>query len=123
MGERPQSHTRMEDRSCQLNMPKMAGTLRHAFSTRLAFEVAVDSAHAGIHQSAHLRFMCGFVHDFWMFDFGDRDSFLWQCQFSVVKLLRNTYNFLRRENTKLYLLNFANWSRGKSELVTEHGDF
>ena len=36
--------------------------------------------------------------------------------------LQNTYNFLRRENTKLYLLNFANWSRGKSELMTEHGE-
>ena len=76
MTERTQSHTGMKDRSSQFNMPKMARTLRHAFSTRLTFEVAVDSTHAGIHQSAHLGLMCGFVHDFWMFDFGDRDSFL-----------------------------------------------
>lgn len=122
MAERTQLHTGMEDRSCQFNMTKMARTLRHAFSTCLALEVAVDSAHTGIHQSAHLRLMCSFVHDFWMFDFGDRDGFLWHCQFSVLKLLQNTYNFLRRENTKLYFLNFANWSRGKSELMTEHGE-
>jgi hypothetical protein len=66
--------------------------------------------------------MCGFVHDFWMFDFGNRYSFLCHCQFSILKLLQNTYNFLRREDTKLHLLNFANWSRGKSELMTEHGE-
>lgn len=100
----------------------MTRTLRHAFSTSLTFEVAVDCTHAGIHQSAHLRLMCGFVHDLWMFDFGDGYGFLCDCQFSVLKLLQNTYNFLRRENTKLYLLNFADWSRGKSELMTEHGE-
>lgn len=72
-----QLHTGMKDWSCQFNMPKMARTLRHAFPTGLTFEIAVDCAHAGIHQSAHLRLMCGFVHDFWMFDFGDRYSFLW----------------------------------------------
>ena len=93
MPEQTQSHTGMKDWSCQFNMPKMARTLRHAFSTRLTFKVAVYGTHTGIHQSAHLRLMCGFVHDFWMFDFGDRDSFLWYCQFSVLNFFTKHVQF------------------------------
>ena len=45
------ARTRMEDRSCQLNMTKMARTFRHALTTSLTLEIPVDSAHTGIHES------------------------------------------------------------------------
>ena len=63
--------------------------------------------------------MCGFVHDFWMFDLATEIAFC-QPEFSDLKNLQNTYNFLRRENTKLHLrvFNFVNWSHG----ISEHGE-
>ena len=44
-------------------------------------------------------------------------SFLFQ------KSPQNTHDFLRREDTELYLLYFANWSSRKGELMTKHGEF
>ncbi|KAF8223136.1 hypothetical protein L208DRAFT_559920 [Tricholoma matsutake] len=70
------ARTRMEDRSCQLNMTKMARTLRHPFTTSLTLEIPVNGAHPRIHESAQLGLVGGFVHDFWMFNFGDGVSFL-----------------------------------------------
>src|SRR5258705_5978904 len=68
--------TRMKNRPRQLNMTKMTWTLRHPFTTSLTFEVPINSAHARVHQSSHLGPVRRFVHDFRMFDFGDRIGFL-----------------------------------------------
>lgn len=66
----------MKDGSCQLNMAKMTRTLRHPFTTSLALEVTVDSAHAGVHQPAHLGLVRRFIHNLWILDFGNGDGFL-----------------------------------------------
>jgi len=61
----------MENGPRQLNMTKMARTLRHPFATRLTLEITVDGAHPWIHEAANLWFVCCFIHNFWVFDFRD----------------------------------------------------
>lgn len=68
----------MKDGSRQLNVTKMARTLRHPFTTRLTLEVPVDGAHTWIHKPPSLRLVRGLIHNFWVFDFGDGVSFLWR---------------------------------------------
>lgn len=72
------ARTRMKNGSGQLNVPKVTWALRHALPARLALEVPVDSAHPWVHETAHLGFVGGFVHDFGVLDFGDRVCFLIQ---------------------------------------------
>lgn len=57
-------------------MPKVPWTLRHPLSTRLTLEIAVYRTHVRIHEATNLGFMGGFIHDLWMFNFGDRVRFL-----------------------------------------------
>lgn len=66
----------MENGLCQLDMPKMSWTLRHPFSTRLTLEIAVYCTHPRIHKTTQLGLVGRFVHDLWMFNFGDRVRFL-----------------------------------------------
>jgi hypothetical protein len=105
----------------QLNVAKVAGTLRHALTARLALEVAVDGAHSRIHQSAHLRLPGRLVHDLGMLDLGDRIGFLKRRQLENIRILRSCTNYLfRREDAKLDLLDFAQRRRRVRELVTKH---
>lgn len=72
--------TRMKDRSRQLNVTKMAGTLRHSFTASLALEIPVNCTHPRIHKSPSFRLVCRFIHNLWMFNLGNRVGFL-QLQF------------------------------------------
>ena len=56
----------MKDRLGQLYVTKVTWAFRHAFTARLAFEVAVNGAHARVHQSAQLWFVRGFIHNLGM---------------------------------------------------------
>ena len=66
----------MENGPRQLDVPEMSWTLRHPLSTRLTLEIAVYRTHVRIHEATNLGFMGGFIHDLWMFNFGDRVRFL-----------------------------------------------
>ena len=66
----------MKNWPCQLDVPNMTRTFRHPFTTRLTLEIPVDSAHSGVHEPTHFRFVSGLIHDFRMFDFGNRVGFL-----------------------------------------------
>lgn len=67
----------MKDRSSELDVAKMTRTFAHRLSARLTFEVPVDGAHPGIHQTTHFLPLAGFIHDFREFDFGYRVGFLY----------------------------------------------
>lgn len=68
--------TWVKDGSRQFYMTKMPWTLGHPFATRLTLEIAVNRAHTGVHQSAHLRLVGSFVHDLRMLDLCDGVGFL-----------------------------------------------
>ena len=117
--------TRMEHGPCQLDMPEMPWTLRHPFSARLTLEIAIYCTHARIHETTQLGFVGGFVHDLWVFNFGDRVRFLSLAirnALNAGKNQRKTHYLLWREDTKLDLPHFADWCRRVRELVTKHGE-
>lgn len=66
----------MKNWPCQFYVAKVTRTLGHALPAGLTLEVSVNSAHAGIHQAAKLRFMTRFIHDLWMLYLSYRVSFL-----------------------------------------------
>ena len=68
--------TRVENRSGQLDMAKMARTLRHTLSTSLTLKVPINRSQPRIHQPAHLWLVGCFIHYFRMLDFRDRVGFL-----------------------------------------------
>jgi len=117
----------MENWPRQFNMTKVTWTLGHSLTASLTLEIPVDSAHARIHQSTHLGLVRGLIHDFWMFDFGNRVRFLGRQNdrifFKREKLNKKSYthNFLGRKDTKLHFFNFADWGRRIGELMAEHG--
>ena len=115
--------TRVEDGPRQLNMPKVPWTLRHPLSTRLTLEIAVYGTHSRVHKTSNLRFVGRFVHDLWMFNFGDRVRFLPLAVRNAqegAESKEKTHYFLWREDTKLDLADFADGCRGIRELVAEH---
>ena len=57
-------------------MTEMPWALGHGLSTRLTFEVPVNRAHTGVHQTAKFRSVASLIHDFWMFDLDDGVGFL-----------------------------------------------
>ena len=114
----------MEDGPRQLDMPEMPWTLRHPLSTRLTLEIAVYGTHSRVHKTSNLRFVGRFVHDLWMFNFGDRVRFLPLAVRNAqegAESKEKTHYFLWREDTKLDLADFADGCRGIRELVAEHG--
>ena len=123
-GQKEPPLTRVEDGPRQLDMPEMPWTLRHPFSTRLTLEIAVYCTHSGVHEASNLRFVGRFVHDLWMFNFGDRVRFLPLAVRNAPEVVENnkrTYYLLWREDTKLDLADFADGCRGIRELVAKHG--
>lgn len=48
-----------EDGPYQLDVHKMTGAFQHPFAKRLTLEIPVDSAHSGVHESNHFRFVSG----------------------------------------------------------------
>jgi hypothetical protein len=108
--------TWMKNGSRKVDVTEVPRTFSHSFTTRLALEVPVNGTHSRVHETTHLRFVSGLVHDLGVFDFGYRVRFLRGCEQLPVSLRArnsnsNTYNFLWRENTKLYFLHFADWRR------------
>jgi hypothetical protein len=104
----------MKDRPRQLYVTEMTRTLRHPLATRLALEIPVYCSHSRVHQTAHLRFVGGLVHDLRILDFGDRVGFLATRKKNlsagtIGNSVGVTYDFLWREDTKLHLLHFSQW--------------
>ena len=66
----------MKYRSSQFNMSKMTWAFRHALTTSLALEIAINGAHTRIHETTNLRLVSGLVHHLGMFNFGDGVRFL-----------------------------------------------
>lgn len=66
----------MKYRPSQFDVPKMTWAFRHAFTTSLALEVAIDGTHTRIHEATYLGLVGGFIHNLGMFDFGDGVRFL-----------------------------------------------
>ena len=115
----------MENGPCQLNVPKMARTLRHPLTTRLTLEISVYCTHSRVHEASQLGFVGGLVHDLGMFNFGDRIRFLPLVVRNALKRAEkdiSTYYFLRREDSELNLSHFADGCRRVCELVTKHGE-
>ena len=85
--------TRMKDRSCQLNVTKMTGALRHSFTTGLTLKVPINGTHARVHQPPNLRSMSRLIHNLGMFDLGNRVGFLFVRHSLVSNGMQNTKKF------------------------------
>ena len=122
------ARTRVKYGPRKLDVAKVPGTLSHSFTACLAFEVPVDGAHPRIHQTSNLWFMGGLIHNFRMFNFGNRVSFLWiriivEHHHLRVKIFDRTHNLFRRKDPKLNLLHFAHGRCGIRELMSQHLDY
>lgn len=75
----------------QLDVAKVTWTLRHVLIARLALELAIDGAEAGIVEAFFARLGASFVHGLWVLDMADT----------------HVLDLFRRQQTKLHLFDRA----------------
>lgn len=92
--------TRVEDRRGQLDVTEMARTFGHILRARLALELSVDRAQAGVIETFHAWLGPGLVHSLWILNVR----------------YAHVFDLLRRQDTKLYLLDRLEGRTGVREV-------